>query len=356
MMKRFFLTYAVGAVIISGCTGGGDLSAPVSREEMEAVYQEVKTPVKHGLVVTPSDPECKSDSPSVFRYEGKWYMTWIVFDGKGYETWLSESDDLLNWTTLGRILSYTNDSWDKFQRAGYIALQDTEWGGSYELGRFDGHYWMSYLGGCNPGYETEPLMIGLASTDTPDKAREWHTEDAPVLSPLDADSQWFEKRTQYKSTIIEDKERLTGHRFVIYYNAKGMNSGNGYTAERIGMAFSDDLKHWERYKGNPILAHETDHTITGDPQIQKIGRLYVMFYFRAFDPDKPYKAYNTFACSRDLIHWYDWQGEDLIYPSEPYDNLFAHKSHVVRWNGVTYHFYCAVDDSNRRGIAVATSK
>lgn len=361
-MKSNFMKWGVKSFVLclsllgAGCAKKADLSAPVTQEEMLPVYEQVSTPVKHGLVVCPENPSHKSDSPSVYRYKGKWYMTWIVFDGKGYETWISESDDLLHWTTLGKIMSFTNDSWDKCQRAGYIALQDLEWGGSYQMQKFDGRYWMSYLGGGNPGYESWPLMIGLASSKELGKAVEWETEEKPIMSPKEDNCQWFEKNTQYKSCIIEDKDRLTGHRFVIYYNASGENPENGLTAERIGMAFSDDLKTWERYPGNPVLAHEANHTITGDPQIQKIGDLYVMFYFRAFVPDKPYKAFNSFACSRDLIHWYDWEGEDLIFPSEPYDNVYAHKSYVVRWKGTTYHFYCAVNDKGERGIALATSK
>ena len=337
---------------------------PVSQEEMQPVFEQVSTPVKHGIVVMPENPDCKADSPSVFRHDGKWYMTWIMFDGKGYETWLSESDNLRDWTTLGKIMSYTDDTWDKFQKAGYIALQDIEWGGSYEMQKYNGKYWMSYLGGCNPGYETEPLMIGLASSGTLGEPVEWECGKEPILSPMDEESQWFEERTQYKSCIIEDKDCLTGHRFVIYYNAKGQNptvhgphsKTPGFTAERIGIAFSDDLKNWSRYRYNPVLAFEDPDTITGDPQIQKIGDLYVMFYFRAFDPESEYKAYNSFACSRDLIHWYPWEGESLIHPSKPYDNLFAHKSYVVRWNDVTYHFYCAVNESGERGIALATSE
>jgi hypothetical protein len=36
--------------------------------------------------------------------------------------------------------------------------------------------------------------------------------------------------------------------------------------------------------------------------------------------------------------------------------MFAHKSFVVKHNGVVYHFYCAVNKAEQRGIAVATSK
>jgi hypothetical protein len=46
----------------------------------------------------------------------------------------------------------------------------------------------------------------------------------------------------------------------------------------------------------------------------------------------------------------------LIEPTEPFDAQYAHKPCVVKYKGVVYHFYCAVDKAGRRGIAVATSK
>ena len=42
-------------------------------------------------------------------------------DGRGYETWLATSDDLLQWKTLGRLLCYADKGWDMNQRAGYPA-------------------------------------------------------------------------------------------------------------------------------------------------------------------------------------------------------------------------------------------
>ena len=77
-----------------------------------------------------------------------------------------------------------------------------------------------------------------------------------------------------------------------------------------------------------------------------------MFYFGAFW--KP-GAFERFACSYDLIHWTDWDGEDLVAPSEDYDREYAHKPWVVKWNGVVYHFYNAVG-SRGRVIALATSR
>lgn len=334
----------------------------VPDEVMKSVYEEIKTPYKYGMVLAPTDNYHKMDCPTVFRENNKWYMSYLVYDGKGgkdgrgYETWLATSDDLLHWTTLGRILSFPGaERWDMHQRAGYIALIDYEWGGSYKAQRFDNKYWMSYFGSNSKGYEQGILKEGIAYTESDiTEAHEWKTFDKPVLSPEDPDKGWWENITQYKSYVMWDKEKKLGHPFLMFYNAGGINPQNNIKAERIGIAMSDDMIHWERYKGNPVVNHEQG--ITGDGVIQKMGDVYVMFYFGAFHHNRPYKAFNTFACSYDLINWTDWKGEDLIIPSEKYDDLFAHKSCVVKWNGTVYHFYCAVNNNDQRGIAVATSK
>jgi predicted GH43/DUF377 family glycosyl hydrolase len=77
----------------------------VTAEKMQAVYKEVKTPWKYGLVIAPKNDSFKIDCPTIFRKNQAWYMSYIQFNGKGYETWLAKSKDLLNWQTLGRILS-----------------------------------------------------------------------------------------------------------------------------------------------------------------------------------------------------------------------------------------------------------
>ena len=97
-----------------------------SKAEMQRIYDEVKTPFKYGMVVAPSDNYHKIDCPTVYRENGKWYMTYVVYngkdglDGRGYETWLAQSDDLLHWTTLGRLLSYKDSGWDMNQRGGFL--------------------------------------------------------------------------------------------------------------------------------------------------------------------------------------------------------------------------------------------
>lgn len=331
----------------------------VSPAKLQQVYEEVKTPFKYGLVVVPKSDTQKVDCPTVFRKGSTWYMSYIVFDGRGYETWLAKSKDLLHWQTMGRLLSFSKDTmlWDANQKAGYASLVDTRWGGSYTLQKFKGRNWMSYFGGKERGYEAGLLSLGMAyTTKDPATVHEWQRLPRPVLTSRDSDVRWWENKKQFKSTVIWDKARTTGYPFVMYYNANGdtaIDNKKTRWYERIGMAVSNDLVNWKRYNTEPVVHHPAG--ITGDPWIQKIGDVWVMFYFGAFWQDRK-GAFNRFACSYDLVHWTDWGGDNLIESSRAFDERYAHKSCVVKYHGVVYHFYNAVNNKEQRGIAVATSK
>ena len=344
----------------------------ISKNVMQKIYDEVKTPYKYGMVVAPEDNYHQIDCPMVYREGNRWFMTYVVYngkdgtDGRGYETWLATSDDLLQWKTLGRLLCYADKGWDMNQRAGYPALIDWTWNGSYEMAKYKGRHWMSYFGGEGTGYEAirKPLNMGMASTKGDiTQAHPWETSPSPVLSINDKSAQWWEKLTHYKSTVYWDKNKTLGKPFVMFYNAGGINPTNQLKAERIGIALSSNMTSWRRLPlrtakrktGNPVFFHEAPGIITGDAQIVKFPHYYVMFYFSAYNPERKYNAYNTFAVSRDLVNWQDWEGADLVYPSKPYDDMFAHKSYVLKHQGVVYHFYCAVNHAGQRGIAVATS-
>jgi predicted GH43/DUF377 family glycosyl hydrolase len=317
---------------------------------MQKVYEEVKTPYKYGLVLVPEDQSKMVDSPTVFRENNKWFMTYIVFDGKGYETWLAESPDLLHWETKGRILSFSENTWDSNQKAGYVALQDYEWEGSYQVQKYNEKYWMSYLGGETAGYEAGKLGVGMAFTSgSISEAHEWDRLGTPVISSEDNDKRWYDHQTIYKSTVIWDKELSLGYPFVMFYNANGENENNA-EAERIAMAVSDNMVRWKRFGNAPVIDHESG--ISGDAFITRINDIWVMFYFGAFW--KP-GAFDRFACSYDLQNWTKWEGEDLVSPSEHYDSRYAHKPFVIKHKGIVYHFYCAVDEKGNRGIALAAS-
>ncbi|MEI6949282.1 glycosylase [Paraflavisolibacter sp. H34] len=353
---RNFFTSSLSLLLLAGSVSAQKTARTVTDSTMQAVYEQVKTPYKYGLVVAPENNAKKMDCPTVFRQDGKWYMTYVIFDGRGYETWLSSSDDLLNWKTQGRLMSFTDSTqWDGSQKAGYPALQEPTWGGNYKLQKYKKQYWMPYFGGAKSGYEAGDLAISMAFTSKkPSTAHEWKRLPQPIFTSKDVDVRWWENKKLFKPTVIWDKEKTTGYPFVMYYNANGDSNANRKSwYERIGMAVSEDMVHWKRFQKEPVMDHFTG--ITGDAVFQKMGDLWVMFYFGAFWGERK-DAYNRFACSYDLVNWTDWKGDDLIKASEPYDNRFAHKSYVVHHNGVTYHFYCAVNTADQRGIAVATSK
>lgn len=326
----------------------------VDAGEMAEIYEMIKTPVKCGAVMK-FEKEL-TDSPTVFQKDGIFYMYFIAISKdcsvSGYETHLAASKDLINWEYRGPVFKRNDlNRWDSKQCAGYIAFKNTDFDGSNELAEINGKYYISYLAGNSDGYEPDPLYMGLAKTDDPTIPDSFVRFEEPILKPEDPDSRAMETKTLYKSCLFEDTLGVTGYPYVNIYNAKAQDN-----TERVFLAVSNDAEHWERYGDTHVLDMKTldpKTLITGDPQIVRIGDIYVMLFFH-FTGGKG--AYNTFACSRDLINWTVWDGEPLVAPTEPWENVHAHKTWFIRHNGVNYHYYCAVNGNNERFIAVATSE
>ncbi len=327
----------------------------VTAEEMERVYKELRTPYKWGPVIKREN--FFNDCATIFKQEGRWYMmyTGIEPNGKnmGYDTYLAVSEDLLHWEEKGKVLERGGTGFDSCQRDGGFSLLETDWNGDFSIHSYKGKYYATYIGGALAGYETPPLQIGLAWCEDPTKAQLWETKKEPILATTDSDVRWFEDFTLYKSYIIEDKEESLGYPFLMYYNCKGNKM-----PERICMAVSNDMVHWERYGEDPVVDNgdTIGNFISGDPQVFKMGDLWVMNYFIAMNKDGKCTAYDTFAVSKDLVYWTKWEGSPLIEPSEAWDNLFAHKPFLVKEKGIVYHFYCACNDKGERFLALATSK
>lgn len=326
----------------------------ITDSEMTAIFERIKTPYKYGAVI--KSEEYLTDSPSVFKFNGSWYMYYIRISKdvnvSGYETYIAKSDDLVNWKTIGKMLARTEPGrWDSMQTAGYAAFMDMKLGGTNELSKVNGRYQMAYLGGCSDGYEPDPMMMGQASSDSPIEPMSFKRRENPVLSPNDADAREFERVTVYKGNMLEDEAQTLGHRYINTYNAKDETG-----SERIYLAVSDDGEHWHRFGKKPLIDEvgKIDGlVISGDPQIVKIGDMYVMIYYRSIRFET---AYNTFACSRDLLNWRVWEGEPLIKCEYEWENRYAHKPCVLEHDGIVYHYYCAVNDKGERFIALATSK
>ena len=223
-MRKYILLTLVSICVTS-------FAQVVSQERIQQIYEASRTPYKYGMVIAPSSNFNKYDCPTVFRQDDKWYMSFVCYDGKdgtdgrGYETWLALSDDLLHWQILGRILSLPDNPisslWDKNQRGGFPALIDYTWDGSYEMQSFKGRHWLTYIGGPGTGYEAvnAPLSIGIASTKGDISIpHQWNTKKKPLMSYNDKDAQWWEYLTQYKSTIYwmkDKKHRIKGKENIL---------------------------------------------------------------------------------------------------------------------------------------------
>lgn len=327
---------------------------PVTKEEMLRIYQAIQTPHKLGPVMKWNDDF--TDSPTVFRQGDSFWMYFIAvskdYNISGYETHLAKSEDLVHWEYVGPIFRRNDKNrWDSKQCAGYAAFPDITFGGTNMLQKVNGSYYISYLAGNSDGYEPDPLYMGLAKSSDPTDPNGFQRFPEPILRPDDSDVRCYETKTLYKSFMFYDEAGVTGHPYVNAYNAKD-DSGR----ERIFLAVSDDAEHWQRYGDRPVVDLITGTEtgiICGDPQIIKIDDIYVMLFFR-LEAEKP--AYNTFACSRNLVDWTIWDGEPLIKSEYPWENVHAHKSWFLRHNGCNYHYYCAVNSQKERFIALAVSE
>ena len=325
----------------------------VSFAEMQKVYQRLKTPYKYGAVLKFEEDMC--DSPTVFRYQDKWYMSFITISydtsKSGYESHLAESEDLLSWKYLYPTLR-RNDSgeWDSKQIAAYAAFVENGIESEFRLQTVNGAYYFAYLGGNLNGYETDPLFMGQCKIENPLEPASYKKFETPILSPTDTDARYGETLTLYKACMFIDEAKTTGHLFVNVYNAKAEDQ-----KESIYLAVSDDGEHWKRYGDKAIIfddSKQQDIRINGDPQIIKMGDLYVMVYFILQNG----VTFNTFACSYDLLHWTKWTGEALIKSEYEWEDLYAHKPWIVVKDSIVHHFYCAVNKKGERFIALATSK
>ncbi len=322
----------------------------IDNNKLQKVYEQLRVPYKYGVVLKRDG--FYYDSPVVFKHKGKFYLTCVEIDAKcttGYKTKLFTSDNLLDWKEIGYILT-ENNGWDCAQTGGYAQFIDHKFGASNEIIKIGENYLLAYIGGAHCGYETDPLWIGLATCYDIENLQTYKKLQNPILTTIDKDCRMGESTTLFKPDMFIDEKRTIGHPYVMAYNAKGPTR-----RESIFLAVSDDGYTWQRYGNRAIIAVEDcspQTVINGDPQIVEMDGLYVMLYFM-YDGKN---AWNTFAVSQDLIHWEKWQGQPLVKSEYAWENVYAHKQWVIKENGQVYHFYCAVNDRNERYIALATQK
>jgi predicted GH43/DUF377 family glycosyl hydrolase len=324
---------------------------PPAEDQYTAVFE---TPYKFGKLVlrasggTDAFDNRSVDCPFVFHHAGRFYMTYIGFDGKGYQTGLAESINLTDWKKLGCILRRDpNSPITRYNIALNWIVRDNVLGSLGELKKIHARFLGVYHAYPNPGYEEGPAVIGLCWSDD---LLHWQV-DPPCLKPQDG-ADW-ERGGLYKPCLVEDHGA-----FYLFYNAK---TAEQRWHEQIGVATSSDLKTWRRYAGNPIIPNDAtgswDEKFASDPCVMQSGKQWAFFYYSL---DAQGKARDLLATGDDLFRPQKVPKILIdVGPPSSVDETYAHKPSVVTFNGALYHFYCAVSGrypNETRGISVARSR
>lgn len=296
-----------------------------------------RTPYKLGVPVltgsgTPGAFDEKAvDCPFVFQHDGAFYMTFVGFDGQGYQTGLARSRDLLNWEKLGVILKRgAGNSWDRANAAGTWLLCQNDLEKPRTLLSWQGKYWMAYHTYPGDGYEVGPGRIGLAWSDD-ENLLAWHRLPDPILTP-EAGAEW-EQAGLYKECLLRHEDT-----FYLFYNAKNRDRR---WIEQTGLATSSDLRTWTRYTESPVVRVSDgrwDSKFCSDPCVVRLGDCWAMYYF-GYD----YRhAQEGIAFSDNLYRWEKHREPIITVGREgELDSIHAHKPSVILHAGVLYHFYCA---------------
>ena len=291
------------------------------------------------------------DVPTVYQLpdDDKWYMSFIGFDGAGYQSFVAVSKDLVNWSDMRLASGYGLEG--EFDHGGRVlgaflyesyGLDDRR-----TLKKVDGKYWSLY--GAYPrqgGYELRPGYEGLACSE--DGIVWQRAMDTPILSIFDEDIKEWEKDCIYMPWLVEHEGQ-----YFNYYNAANVK------IEQTGIAISKDLKTWTRYENNPIVpiggAGKYNEKFSSDAKVFKDGDVWVMLFFGVGCGG----AHIMLAFSRDMYNW--TVNSEPIYKTgghpDGLDSRYAHKISIVKnpTNGAYYMHYCATGNQGRC-IALLTSK
>ncbi len=338
-----------GTLALPGCARSLATSAALSTDPVAPYRTPYKYPdlILKGSGVAGSFDERAVDCPFVFSANGKFYLTYVGFDGKGYQTGICESDDLVNWTRKGLIMARDpDDPVTRYNIACASILRENDLQSPARLIQVDGRYLAAWHAYPSPGYEEGPAVIGLAWSDD---LMTW--ERGPVILRAEDGAEW-ERGGLYKPTIVR-----IGDVYHLYYNAK--TQGTPWR-EQTGLATSSDLVTWTRHPASPLLENggpgSPDERFASDPVVVRHDGRWGMFYFGL--------AKDGYA--RDLLAIGDTPtafakvDEVLIDVGAPgtIDEKYAHKPSVIWHDGALYHFYCAVSGdwpNDVRGLAVARS-
>jgi len=314
---------------------------------------------KRGIVLEPGDRGAWDagmvESPMVWHdaASGRYAMVHTGYDLKysdrrGYEAvgrpriGLAWSDNLLDWERDRRSPVFGPDD-------GGACDYDCAGAAGPFIWVEDGLYYLYYFGTTKAGYEGGRKTLNLATSR--DLVHWWRYEGNPVIEP--AGEGWR------RDAIWHPHIRKVAGTYYLFFNASGLVAGR--EEETIGYATSSDLREWRVWDEHcPLLTGSGKRGAwdstgrAGDPSLFCIDGFWVMAYY-SWDGVHTRDGLAMTAEEDFPLGWKPFWGNPVLRVGNPgdFDTLHAGKPHIFRNHQGHFHFYTAVDESERRVIALA---
>ena len=142
-----------------------------------------------------------------------------------------------------------------------------------------------------------------------------------------------------------------GDGFCMYY------AGSDRRLVRTGLAFSDDLHHWQRYAQNPII--DVGAAGSWDSATVLFGSVIELEdgYLGAYEGEDGQWMRIGLATSTDMIYWTKYAGNPIVSAEHPYTthDAFVCAPHLVLHDGALYllYTYNAPIDGKQARIEIA---
>ena len=151
-------------MVSAALTAGVALCAQTAADVETSDY---RAPYKLGLpIIAPSGTpgafdQLAVDHPRLFVHDGRFYLSYLGYDGISYQTALAVSDDLLHWERVGMVFTrnQSTNNWDRLGRVVSSYLTPCDFRKNPELTRYKGRYWLFYHAYPGEGYEVRRTAL-----------------------------------------------------------------------------------------------------------------------------------------------------------------------------------------------------